>query len=118
MWYTMSPSSRLSSTPVTVTVCGVFQLADVKVSEAGATVPSVVSSELSPIVTGAVGWLVSLTANVAVAPASDVTSPLVGNTTIPAESSSVVATDTSATGRPSNAGSALVVALVTIVYAT
>ena len=48
-----------SSTPVTVTVCAVFQLAGVKVSDAGATVPSVVSLLESAIVTLAVGWLVS-----------------------------------------------------------
>ena len=47
----MSPSSRVSSTPVTVTVCGTFQFAAVKVSEAGATVPSVTSLELMPTVT-------------------------------------------------------------------
>ena len=39
----MSPSSRLSLTPVTVTVCAVFQFAAVNVSDAGLTVPSVVS---------------------------------------------------------------------------
>ena len=57
-------------TPVTVTVCATFQLAVVKVSDAGATVPSVGSLELSAIVTSAVGCAVSTTVNVAVPPAS------------------------------------------------
>ena len=48
----------LSSTPVTVTVCATFQLAGGEGSEAGATVPSVVSELLSAMVTLAVGWRV------------------------------------------------------------
>ena len=79
----MSPSSRLSSTPVTVTVCAVFQFAAVNVSDAGLTVPSVVSFELSPIVTSAVGCASSTTVKVAVPPASVVVSPLVGVTVMP-----------------------------------
>src|SRR4051812_37434813 len=78
----MLPSSRLSSTPVTVTVCGVLQLAEVKVNDAGETVPSVVSLELRPIVTLAVGFDVSTTVNVAVPPAS-VVLPLIAETVIP-----------------------------------
>ena len=54
----MLPSSRASLTPVTVTVCGTFQFAAVKVRLAGRTVPSVVSLELRPIVTSAVGCVV------------------------------------------------------------
>ena len=46
---------QASSTPVTVTVCATFQFAVVNVRLAGETVPSVVSLELSPIVTSAVG---------------------------------------------------------------
>jgi hypothetical protein len=53
--YAWSPSWTASSTPVTVTVCGVAQFAAVKVSDAGATVPSAVWLELSAIVTSAVG---------------------------------------------------------------
>ena len=62
-------------TPVTVTVCATFQFAVVKVRLAGLTVPSVVSLELSAIVTSAVGWVLSTTVNVAVPPASVVVSP-------------------------------------------
>ena len=85
-----------SSTPVTVTVCAVFQLAGVNVSDAGATVPSVRSQELSPTVTSAVGWVLSTTVNVAVPPASVVTSPATGFTVMPAVSLSVLVTATSA----------------------
>ena len=66
----MLPSSRKSSTPVTVTVCAVFQFAVVNVSDAGETVPSVASLELSAVLTFAVGCAVSTTVNVAVPPAS------------------------------------------------
>ena len=76
----MLPSSRLSSTPVTVTVCGVLQFADVNVSEAGLTVPSVVSLELTAMVTSAVGWLSSTTVKVAVPPASVVVNAVAGVT--------------------------------------
>ena len=96
----MLPSSRLSSTPVTVTVCGVFQLADVNVTEVGLTVPSVVSLLLSPTVTSAVGCAVSTTVNVAVPPASVVVNPLVGVTVMPDASLSVFVTDTSFGSRP------------------
>ncbi len=47
----MFPSIRLSSTPVTVAVCGDDQLPEVKVMEAGSTVPSVVSELESATVT-------------------------------------------------------------------
>ena len=50
-------ATLLSSTPVMVTVCGVFQLALVNVSEPGATVASAVSLELRSITTSLVGWL-------------------------------------------------------------
>ena len=49
--YTLLPSARASSTPVTVTVCGVFQLAAVNVNDEGDTVPSVPSVDESPIET-------------------------------------------------------------------
>ena len=71
-----------------------------KVRLAGETVPSPVSLEESPIVTSAVGWLVEPTVNVAVPPASVVVRPEVGLTAIPAVSSSVLVTDTSAAFRP------------------
>src|SRR5258708_9264690 len=95
----MLPSTIGSSTPVTVTVCAVFQFAVVNVTLAGATVPSVRSFDDNPIVTFAVGWLVRTTVNVAVPPASVVVSPDVGVTVIPATSLSVLATDTSAAFR-------------------
>ncbi len=57
-------------TPVTVTVCAVFQLAAVKVSDAGRTVPSVASLDERPTVTSAVGCEFRTTVNVAVPPAS------------------------------------------------
>src|SRR4051812_6092837 len=118
MVYAIGPSGAESSTPVTVTVCATFQLAAVNVTDAGATVPSARLVELSGIVTFATGWLVSTIVNVAVPPASVVTRPLVGVTFTPATSSSVVATETSATARALKAGSALLVAPVTMVYAT
>ena len=90
------PSSRTSSTPVTVTVCAMFQLAVVNVRLGELTVPSVGSLELSPMVTSAVGWLVSTTVNVAVPPASVVVRPEVGVTVMPAASLSVLVTATSA----------------------
>ena len=61
-----------------------FQFAVVNVRLAGPTVPSVVSLELSAIVTSAVGCVFSTTVNVAVPPASVVVRPAVGVTVIPA----------------------------------
>ena len=90
----------MSSTPVTVTVCGVLQLPVVKVRVAGATVPSVVSLELRPMVTSAVGCEARTTVKVAVPPASVVVRPLVGVTVMPAASLSVVVTLTSAAFSP------------------
>ena len=87
-------------TPVTVTVCGTFQFALVKVRLAGLTVPSVVSLELRPIVTSAVGCVFSTTVKVAVPPASVVVRPDVGVTVMPAVSLSVLVTATSAALTP------------------
>ena len=53
--------STLSSTPVTVTVCVLFQLAVVKVRVAGLTVATVVVPEATVMFTFAVGWLSSTT---------------------------------------------------------
>ena len=83
MVYATLPSSTKSFTPVTVAVCGVFQLPDVNVSEAGDTVPSVRSLDERPMVTFADGWLSSTTVNVAVPPPSVVVRPEVGVTEIP-----------------------------------
>jgi len=96
----MSPSSNASLTPVMVMVCGTFQFTVVNVTLPALTVPSVVSVELSPIVTSAVGWAFNTTVNVAVPPASVVTSPDVGTTVIPAVSSLVLVTETSLAFRP------------------
>ena len=82
-------------TPVTVTVCAVFQFALVKVRLAGATAPSVASLELSAMVTSAVGCVVSTTVNVAVPSASVVVRPEVGVTVMPEASLSVLVTATS-----------------------
>src|SRR5437879_6187166 len=84
------------STPVTITVCATFQFADVKVSDAGATVPSVGSLDDKGIVTFAVGCVLSTTVKVAAPPASVVTRPATGATVMPAASSSVLVTATSA----------------------
>ena len=93
----MLPSSRASSTPVTVTVCAMFQLAAVKVSVAGATVPSPVSLEVSGDghVRGRLGGEHHREGGGA-APASVVVSPVVGVTVMPAASLSVLVTLTSA----------------------
>ena len=97
----MSPSSTTSLTPWTVTVCGVFQFALVNVRLTGLTVPSVVSLELRPITTLAVGCDVSTTVNVGASPPiSDVIRPDVGVTMIPAVSSSMLVTETSLAFRP------------------
>ena len=78
----------MSSTPVTVTVWGVFQLAEVKVKLGLSTVPSAVLSEVIPMVTSAVGGLFRTTVKVAVPPASVVVNPAVGLIEIPPVSSS------------------------------
>ena len=83
----ISPSSTSSFTPVTVTVCGVAQLAAVKVRLAGATVPSVVSLLEIPVETSAVGSAFRTTVKVAVPPAS-VVLPLIADTVNPDVSSS------------------------------
>jgi len=48
-----------SSTPVTVTVWGRFQLLDVKVSSAGDTLATISSSLMGVITTSARGWVLS-----------------------------------------------------------
>ena len=85
---------------MTVTVCGVFQLAAVNVTLAGETVPSrrVAGRQADRHVRR--GLRVQHDVNVAVPPASVVIRPLVGLTVIPAVSSSVLVTDTSAAFRP------------------
>ena len=75
-------------------------MAVVKVTLVGATVPSLASLELRPIVTSPVGSLVNLIVNVAVTPASVVTRLEVGATVIPAVSLSWFVTETFAASRP------------------
>src|SRR5688572_15452060 len=111
----MSASPAGSPTPVTVTVCGTLQSPLPKVRDAGATVPSVRSDELSAMVTSAVGSVSSTIVNVVAPPASDVASPATGTTVMPATSSSVLVTATSAGSIPLKLGSALEAAAVTLV---
>ena len=66
----MSPSSRLSSTPVTVMVCAVFQLLVVKVSDEALSECSVLSAPVMETVTSAVGFASRTTVKVEVEPAS------------------------------------------------
>ena len=84
-----SPSMMSSSIPVTVTVCGVSQLAEVKVIDED-TEDSPVSLLVSVTRTFEVGWASRTTVNVSVPPAS-VTSVAPSSSTIvnPATSSSV-----------------------------
>ena len=89
------PSVRLSSTPVTVIVRGLFQLPGLKVTCAGATVPSVRSLLANEIVTFAVGRLFSTMVNVSLSPNSETRRPDVGVTVNPAVSLSMLVTETS-----------------------
>ena len=84
------PSTRLSSTPVTVTVCGVSQLPFVNVRVL-VTVASPVSLEEIASTTSDVGWASRTTVNVSVVPdSSTLVDPLLSAMVNPAESSSVV----------------------------
>src|SRR5690606_2859038 len=78
----MSPSIKASSTPVTVTDCGVFQLLGVNVRLVELSVPSVESTPLKVISTSPLGWLASTTVKLADEPSSPVVT-LAGLTTIP-----------------------------------
>ena len=66
-----------------------FQLAGVNVSDAGATVPSVVSLLDRAIITSALGWVSSTTVKSAVPPASVVIKPMIGVTVMPAGMESI-----------------------------
>ena len=70
-------------------------MVEVKVAEAGETVPSVKSLDDNPIETSAVGCEFNFIEKVAVPRASVVVNPLVGLTVIPATSSSILVTVTS-----------------------
>mgnify|MGYP003339582786 CR=1 FL=1 len=93
---------------------GVLQSAAVNVTDAGDTVPSVVSFELSPMVTSAVGCASSTTVKVAVPPAS-VVFPEIADTVTPEASLSVLVTLTSAAFTPLYPGSVLTAAAVMMV---
>ena len=92
--YGISPSTIVSSIPVTVTVWGVSQLLGVNVNDVGETVPSVVSSDESGIVTSSVGWVFRTTVKVWDVPSSEV-SPEIVPIVKPAVSSSKLLTSTS-----------------------
>ena len=84
------PSTRLSSTPVTVTVCGVSQLAFVNVRVL-VTVASPVSLEDIAKTTSDDGWALRTTVNVSVVPVSaTLVDPPLSAMVNPATSSSVV----------------------------
>ena len=89
----MSPSSILSSIPLTVTVCGVFQFAPVNCRGLDVTLPSASLLEVEVMVTVDVGSVLSLMVKVAVPPAS-VVLPDMEVKVKPASSLSVFVTDT------------------------
>ena len=64
------PSTKLSFTPVTVTVCAVFQFPAVKVSGLF-TVASPVSLEVTVKTTSEIGWAFRTIVKVSVVPASE-----------------------------------------------
>ncbi len=115
MVYDWLPSSTKSSTPVIVTVWFVLQFDGVKVRVEGETAPSAGLLEVSAMVTLAVGFEFSLTVNVAEPPASVVIKPLIGETIMPASSSSIFTTDTSEAFVPLYLVSVLVAGAVTMV---
>ena len=88
------PSTRSSSTPVTVTVCAVSQLTGVKVTLAG-TVASPVSSDVIVRTTSEVGSASRTTVNMSVLPDSSTSvAASVSSIVNPATSSSRVSTET------------------------
>ena len=85
----------LSSTPVTVTVCGVFQFAGVKVSVVTESVPSVRSPLVKLITTSDAGCALSTTVNASLVAASEVpVLPPLSAMVKPGESLSVLVTET------------------------
>ena len=87
------PSMMLSSTPVTVMVCGVSQFAEVKVRVL-VTVASPVSLEEIEKTTSELGWTLSTTVKVSVvSDSSTPVEPKLSTRVKPTESSSVVSTD-------------------------
>src|SRR2546423_713933 len=108
----MLPSWTKSSTPVTVAVCGVFQLAGGKGRVGGSAGPLAGFRVVRAVGgvgggllvggggEGAVGWLVRTMVKLAAPPASVVTKPDVGLTVMPAVSLSVLVALTFAGLRP------------------
>ena len=95
--YVCGPSIRLSSRPVTVTVCTVFHVLSLNVRFDGLAAASPVSPLLTTTVTGAVGSVDRRTVNVSAVPSSLVATA-VFDSTKPA-SSSVFVPDTATLGR-------------------
>ena len=88
------PSTRSSLAPVRVTVCAMFQLADVNVRAAGETVTSPVSEEVTEITTSDAGSAFRTTEILSVVPVSSTSEvPRVSEMVNPAESLSVVVTE-------------------------
>ena len=109
-----APSTRLSSTPVTVTVCAEFQFPDVKVS-ALVTVASPVSPEVTARTTFDAGCAFSTTVKVSVVPVSaTLVDPPDSTTVNPATSLSAVATETVLSGTESKASSELASTILTV----
>src|SRR5688572_27853804 len=100
-------SSTSSSTPVTVMVWGVFQLAEVKVRLAAETVPSVVSEEEMPMVTSAVRSEERRVGKEGGARGSEVVRPEGGLRVLAEVSQAVLVTLTSEASMPSDVASAL-----------
>ena len=108
------PSTRLSSTPVTVTVWAEFQLPEVKVS-ALVTVASPVSPEVIARTTFEAGWAFSTTVKVSVLPVSaTLVDPPDWAMVKPATSSSAVATETVLSGTESKSSSELASTMLTV----
>ena len=110
----MVPSTRLSSTPVTVTVCAEFQFPEVNVS-ALVTVASPVSPEVIARTTFEAGCALSTTVKVSVVPVSaTLVDPPDCAMVKPATSLSAVATETVLSGTESKASSELASTMLTV----
>ena len=110
------PSIRKSSTPVTVTVCGVSQLLVVKVSEL-VTLTSVWSSVAISRTTSVSGCASSTTVNVSVVPDSSTSvAALVSVTVNSGMSSSVVVTAMSWSSSGSNPSSEFASSILTTMF--
>src|SRR5512140_1774275 len=94
------PSAARSSTPVTVTVCGVLQFAGVNVTCAGNTNPSVRSDDASVTRTLPAGRLSSTIVNRSESPNSDTSTPFTGSIVNPAVSLSRFVHATSSASQP------------------